>query len=121
MQPKAQVQVWDLGIKADAPLHNWMLAIGEAASGVEEVAYTDGSKALDRLVGAGVVLGKESWHKTLSRESTVYEREVAVIVAAIENSRSHKLLILTDCQSVVKALDKATGDGLPTGGIIGRI
>ena len=97
VQPNPRVQVWDLGVRADTPLHHWMLAIGEAEEKVEEVAYTDGSKAPDGLVGAGVVLRGESWHKTLSRHSTVYEGEVAAVVAAVERSRAGKLLILTDC------------------------
>ena len=118
MQPNPRVRVWDLGVEADAPLHHWMLAIGEAGQMVEEVAYTDGSKAPDGLVRVGVVLSGESWHKTLSKHSTVYEGEVAAVVAAVERSRASKLLILTDCQSVVRAVDKAIGDGLPTGGAV---
>ena len=40
---------------------------------------------------------------------------------AIRRSRADRLLVLTDCQSIVKAVDKATGDGLVTGGAVGRI
>lgn len=39
----------------------------------------------------------------------VYEREVVTVVAAVEMSGASKLLILMDCQSVVKAIDKAIG------------
>ena len=113
--------MWDLKVRADAPLNYWMLAIGEAEERVEETAYTDGSKALGGLVGAGVVLTAESWHSTLSEEATVYDGEVEAIVEAIRRSRARKLLILTDCQSIVKAIERGSGDGLVTGGAVGRI
>ena len=46
---------------------------------------------------------------------------MAAVVAAMEKSRASKLLILTDCQSVVKAVDKAIEHALPTGGAVGEI
>ena len=73
------------------------------------------------MVGAGVVLRGESWHGTLPMESTVYDGEVEAIVEAIRRSRANRLLVLTDCQSIVKTVDKATGEGLATGGAVGRI
>ena len=121
VQPNPRVQVWDLGVKADAPLHHWMLAIGEVGEKVEEVAYTDGSKAPDGLVRAGFVIREGSWHRTLLRHSTVYEGEVVAVVVAVKKNRASKMLVLTDCQSVVKAVDGAIGDSLPTGGAVGEI
>lgn len=88
---------------------------------MDQVAYKDGNKASDGLVEAGVVLARESWHGTLLREATVYDREVEAIVEAIRSSRAERLLILTDCQLIVKAVDKATGDGIATRGVVGRI
>ena len=98
-----------------------MLAIGEAREWVDEVAYTDSSKAPKGLVGAGVVLTNESWHGTLPKECTIYDGEVEAIMEALHSSRADKLLILTDCQLIVKVLDKAAGDGLATGVAVGRI
>ena len=95
--PNEKVQVWDLKVGVEAPLHHWMLAIGEASERVDEVAYTDGSKAPDGLVGAGVVLDKESWHGTLSEETTVYDGEVEAIVEALRRSKADRL----DRKSVV--------------------
>ena len=119
--PNERVQVWDLGVGAEAPLHHWMLTIGEVGEKVDEVAYMDGSKAPSGIVGAGVVLYRESWYGTLPKESMVYDGEVEAIVEAICRSKADRLLVLTDCQSIVKAVDKATGDGLATGGAVGRI
>lgn len=40
---------------------------------------------------------------------------------AVRTGQGKKVLVLTDCQSVVKALEKGAADGLPTGGVVGRI
>ena len=65
----------------------------EALRGVEAVIYTDGSKAPNGLVGAEIVEGTTSWHKTLSADDTVYEGEVEAIAGAIGLSKGR-----TDCQ-----------------------
>ena len=119
--PGEHVEVWDLKTKPEDPVTSWMLAIGEAQEMVQTTAYTDGSKAPGGLVGAGVYTQERSWYTTLSEDASVYDGEVEAILQAIGSAGERSMLILTDCQSVVKALEKAAGEGIPIGGSVGRI
>ena len=88
---------------------------------VHTTAYTYGSKALGGLVGAGVYTQGRKWHTTLNEDASVYDGEVQAIVQVIGSAGGRSMLILTECQSVVKALEKAAEEGVSIGGSVGRI
>ena len=119
--PGEHVEVWDLKARPEDPVTSWMRAIGEAQEMVHTTAYTDGSKAPGGLVGAGVYTQGRKWYTTLNEDASVYDEEVEAIIQEIGSAGGRSMLILTDCQSVVKALQKATGEGVPIGGSVGRI